>query len=272
MKIIITKSQYKTLNEQLTKPIINNNPISVGCRDMGKVDTYCGSLKLDKNELDTIISQNQTKAISGLNLKIDEFINDLVEIGGEDAKIITKKFSSSIKTLKPNIIKIISQYYPQAVYATGKLSKPINISLILPTIVGQIYDEFIRVWGKSWVEKKAAKFLVNKDNIENIKSHAKDAWDKITNEISIFIEFFYLEYAYNMVNDLVYIKNKTTEKCTSVILTHDKMCNKLKKPIHPNKKYITEYPISDYKSNKKELSIMDDKYISIIYKLLDELV
>jgi len=272
MRIIITKSQYKTLNEQLTKPIINNNPISVGCRDMGKVDTYCANLKLDKNELDTIISQNQTKAISSLDLKVDEFIKELVEMGGEDAKIITKKFSSSIKTLKPNIIKIISQYYTQAVYASGKLSKPINISLILPTIVGQIYDEFIRVWGKSWVEKQAAKYLVNKDNIENIKNHAKDAWDKITNEISIFIEFFYLDWAYNLVNDLVYIKNKTTEKCTSVILTHDKMCNKLKKPIYPNKKYITEYPISDYKSDKKVLSIMDDKYISLIYKLLDELV
>jgi hypothetical protein len=273
MKIIITESQYKLLNEQLGKSIINeDSPISLGCHDIDKVDTYCGNLKLDKKELDTIISQNQTKAISSLNLKIDEFIKELVELGGDDAKILTKKFSSSIQKLKPSIIKTISQYYPQAVYASGKLSKPINHSLILSTIIGMIYDEFIKIWGKSWVEKQGAKYIVDKDNIENIKRQAKDIWYKISEKFRWVIESFYENWGYFPVEDLVVIKNKVTEKCTSVILTHDKMCNKLKVPVHPNKKYITDYPFLTARSSEKEFSMTDDKYISLIYKLLDELV
>lgn len=273
MKKIIKLTESDLI--EIVRQVINeSSPILLGCHDYGKIKPYCHTLRLTKGELDTIISQNQPKTKNYLNNEIDVFIKDLIEMGGDKAKIMAKKFSSTIQKLKPSIIDEITKYYSQAVYASGDLQKPtINVGSILTTIVEMIYNEFIKIWNNSWLERQGAKLYVDEDNIDYVKNETRDIWNNITNKFGWLIDGFFSEMAYDPVYDLVGKKNKTTtEKCTSVILTHNEYCDKLKKPVNPYKQYDTGYPVLNAKETGKVTTLMDRKYLPLIFKLLDELV
>jgi hypothetical protein len=252
--------------------VYESNPIRLGCHDMDMVKKYCESLSLKKEDLDKIISQNRVKLISDLGVEIDKFIKQLITMGGNDSKIIADKFSTSIQKLKPSIIKVISQYYEQSVYASGNLSKPVDIFPILSSVVKMIYDEFIKIWNNNWMEKQTAKLFVTKKNIDDIKMNAKNIWYDIVNKFYDIVDNIYSIWAYNPVMNLIELKNKSTEKCTSVVLTHDKGCNKLTTPIYPNKTYVSGYPTVNATIGSEQINTISKQYLPIINKLLDELV
>jgi len=256
---------------RLVKRVINEGGEQkvLGCHEMDKLESYC-KLSLTSKDADNIVLQNTPKAIVGLQQKLDEFIAELIAMGGEDAKIVSKKFSKSITNLKPSITNSITKYYKQSVYASCNLSTPINLTLILTPIIKMIYDEFVKLWESSFIERNAAKLFVGKDNIKSIKKNARDIWKEIVLQFAWFLEFFYIDWGYYKVKELVEIKNNTaTEKCTAVIFTQDEYCKKLPKPISPNKKFFATHPIG---GSDKEFDKMVGTYLPYIYKLLDGLV
>jgi hypothetical protein len=271
----------KNLNEQIERiNQLSNYEVGVvineggeqkvlGCHEMDKLEQYC-KLPLTTKDADNIVLQNTPKAIADLQQKLDKFISELIAMGGEDTKVVSKKFSKSITNLKPSITNSITKYYKQSVYASCKLSTPINPTLILAPIIKMIYDEFVKLWESAWVERNVASAFVNKKNIKSIKETTKDIWEEIVLQFVLFLEFFYIDWGYHKVKELVEIKNKTTtEKCTAVIFTQDEYCKKLPKPISPNKKFFATYPIG---GSDKEFDKMVGTYLPYIDKLLDGLV
>ena len=256
---------------KLVKRVINEGGEQkvLGCHEMDKLEQYC-KLPLTSKDADNIVLQNKDKAVVALQQKLDEFIAELIKMGGEDAKIVSNKFSKSITELKPSIVKSITDYYKQSVYASCKLSTPINLTLILAPIIKMIYDEFVKLWESAWVERKVASAFVDEENVDSIKETTKDIWKEIVLQFAWFLEFFYIDWGYYKVKELVDIKNNTaTEKCTAVIFTQDKYCKKLPKPISPNKKFFATHPIG---GSDKEFNKMVATYLPYIYKLLDGLV
>ena len=256
---------------KLVKRVINEGGEQkvLGCHEMDKLEQYC-KLPLTSKDADNIVLQNKDKAVVALQQKLDELITKLIEMGGKEAKIVSNKFSKSITELKPSIVKSITDYYKQSVYASCKLSAKINTILILTPIIKMIYDKFVILWESAWVERKVASAFVDEENIDSIKKTAKGIWEEIVLEFYNFLEFFYIDWGYYKVLELVGIKNNTvTEKCASVIFTQDKHCKKLPKPISPNKKFFATHPIG---GSDKEFDKMVGTYLPYIYKLLDGLV
>jgi len=258
---------------KLVKRVINEGGEQkvLGCHEMDEwnLEPYC-KLPLTTKDADNIVLQNKDKAVVALQQRLDEFITKLIEMGGEDAKIVSNKFSKSITELKPSIVKSITDYYKQSVYASCKLSAKINTILILTPIIKMIYDKFVILWESSWVERKVASAFVDTKNIGSIKKTAKGIWEEIVLEFYNFLEFFYIDWGYYKVLELVRIKNNTvTEKCTAVIFTQDKLCKKLPKPISPNKKFFATHPIA---GSNEQYDKMSELYLPYIDKLLDGLV
>ena len=178
----------------------------------------------------------------------------LVKLGFDIDSSKLDKFNASIDATKNKMLAIRNSSLQSISSASsGKLLKNYN-------------DELASL-SKS---ERADILALNRLENQAIKETTKDIWKEIVLEFYNFLEFFYIDWGYHKVLELVEIKNNTvTEKCASVIFTQDKLCKKLPKPISPNKKFFATHPIG---GSDKEFDKMVGTYLPYIYKLLDGLV
>jgi len=236
MKIIITESQYqKILLEQ-------SAPVKIGCHDYEKINTLCSTLVFPKVEADKLITKYRPIADKNVLGDINSLSQELMSMGGEEGKKIAEKFSSSINNLKPEIVKILSQYYSQAVYASCGLGPQVNISQIILQVCGIIYTNFIKVWNENWLYRNIANVAIDQSNIKQVQLYGKEILNTVIDKISVMVDNYYsfnTNSAYNIVTDRVYQMEKTAPKCSNVIVIQDKGCNPLprNKWYNPNQKY-----------------------------------
>ena len=233
MKYVITESQYqKILLEQ-------SAPVKIGCHDYDKINTLCSTLVFPKVEADKLISKYKPIADKNALEEVNSLSQELMSMGGEEGKKISEKFSSSINNSKSEIVKILSQYYSQAVYASCGLGAQVNISQIILQICGIIYTNFIKAWNENWLYRNIANAAIDQSNIKQVQSYGKEILDTVIDKISEMVDWYYLDSAFNFVDERVYQMEKTTPKCSNVIIVQDKGCNALPKAkwYNPNQKY-----------------------------------
>ena len=233
MKIIITESQHqKILLEQ-------SAPVKIGCHDYEKINTLCSTLVFPKVEADKLIAKYKPIADKNALEEVNSLSQELMSMGGEDGKKIAEKFSSSINNSKTEIVKILSQYYSQAVYASCGLGPQVNISQIILQVCGVIYSNFIKAWNENWFYRNIANAAIDQTNIKQVQSYGKEILDTVINKISEMVDSYYMFSASDIVFDRVSQMEKTTPKCSSVIVIQDKGCNPLPKNkwYNPNQKY-----------------------------------
>jgi hypothetical protein len=243
MELIITESQYKFLFTE------QSAPVKIGCRDYDKIGTLCSSLSFPKAEADKLITKYKPNADKGASIRIDKLVQTISSMGGkegkkfaekssEEGKKFAEKFSESITISKPQIIKVLTAYYPQSIYACCGLGPKINMSPIILKVCGIIYNQFMKSWNDDFFGRQVVSYLITSDNIKKVQSQAKDIFDTVINEIESTINFYFSDVAYS-VNNSVSQMEKTTPKCSKVIITQDKECNPIPKSewYSPNQKY-----------------------------------
>ncbi len=196
MKIIITESQYqKILLEQ-------SAPVKIDCQDYDKINTLCSTLVFPKAEADKLIAKYKPEASKKALEKINSLSQKLLSMGGEEGKPISEKFSSAINNSKTEIVKILTQYYPQSVYASCGLGPKINTATIISQICGIIYSNFIKEWNSNWVMRNLANLSITSDNIKEIQLKGKEILNNIINSISQIVNFYYISLSYLKVTQL----------------------------------------------------------------------
>ena len=233
MKIIISESQYNwLLSEQ-------SSPVRIGCRDYDKIGQLCTTLVFPKTEADKLIAKFNPNADKEASEQIDKWIQKITSMGGEEGKRIAQKFSEAIASTKGQIQKVLSKYYSQAMYASCGLGPKLNASAIIMEICGVIYSQFIKLWNDSFFYRNAARLAITANNIKQAQSEGKEILSTVINEISSFVDFHFLDTTSFHVQNRVYELEKTSPKCTKVIVTQDKGCNNLPKQqwYNPKQKY-----------------------------------
>ena len=243
--IRLTESDLVRIVNRIVNEQKSNLPIKITCRDYDKIKTYCESLKPSPNEVKSLIEKNRDRANKLLLEKINNFSKEIINMGGEDGKKIAEKFSSAIETSKINMFNYLSKYYPQCIYASAGLNRPIDLSQIVLGISDILYKEFIKTWNESAIEKNLVKFLITKKNINQIQSNDKNIWQECVSKIESFCEFYFLDSGYDIVNNF-YTNKIGSTKCNEIIVIEDKGCNKLpkEKQYVPQKTYKLGYPVS----------------------------
>lgn len=213
MKIIISEQQYKLIKEQIS-------PVKIGCRDYNKIGELCNTLVFPKSEADNLISKYKPNADEKLLKDINDvadYVNTEYYPSHEYEILIRKKFAESITISKGLILKVLSNYYSKAIYYFCGLGPEINLSPIMSEVWGIIYSKFIKLLNKNLVKSK-----ITSKNIEEVKERAEQIFeDMFQLEVSI-VGYFYS--AYEKVEERVIELEKTTPKCSKVIITHDRAC------------------------------------------------
>lgn len=233
MKFLISESQYKWLiNEQ-------SSPVRIGCRDYDKIGELCTTLVFPKSEADKLISKFKPNADKEASENINKLVQSLTSMGGEEGERIAQKFSEAITSTKGQIQKILTKYYSQAMYASCGLGPKLNASAIILEICGVIYSQFIKSWNDSFFMRNAASLAITANNIKQVQAEGKEILSKVINEISNTVDFYFSDSTSFHVQDRVYELEKTSPKCTKVIVTQDKGCNNLPKEkwYNPKQKY-----------------------------------
>jgi len=232
MELIITESQYKFLFTE------QSAPVKIGCRDYDKIGTLCPSLSFPKAEADKLITKYKPNADKGASIRIDKLVQTISSMGGKEGKKFAEKFSESITISKPQIIKVLTAYYPQSIYACCGLGPKINMSPIILKVCGIIYNQFMKSWKDDFIGRQVVSYLITSDNIKKVQSQAKDIFDTVINEIESTIDFYFSDVSYS-VSKSVSQMEKTTPKCSKVIITQDKECKPIPKSewYSPNQKY-----------------------------------
>jgi hypothetical protein len=234
MKYIITESQYKSLFTE------QSAPVKIGCHDYNKIDILCSTLVFPKAEADKLIELYKPNANKDALERINSLSQRLISMGGEEGKNIAEKFSSAINNSKTEIVKILTQYYPQSVYACCGLGPKINTSPIVSQICGVIYSNFIKSWNSNWIMKNLASAAITQDNIKQVQSKGKEVLDGVIDSISDMVDYYYMDSTFFKVRNLVFQMEKTTPKCLKAIIIQDAYCNPiLPKPqwYNPNQTY-----------------------------------
>jgi hypothetical protein len=233
MGLIVEEQQDKSLFTE------QSAPVKIGCHDYNKIEILCSTLVFPKAEADKLIAKYGPIADKYALEKINSLSQKYMDLGGEEAKKIAEKFTSSINNSKTQISKILIQYYPQAVYATCGLGPKVNISQINLQICGIIYTNFIKAWNENWLYRNIANAAMDQSNIKQVQSFGKQIFDIVISEISSMVDWYYMDSASYFVDERVYQMEKTTPKCSNVIIIQDKGCNSLPKPqwYNPNQKY-----------------------------------
>ena len=266
MKIKITESQYKfLLSEQ-------NTPKKIGCRDYDSIEKFCTTLVFPKSECDMLIAKHKPTADKkALNL-INSLEKELLTMGGKEGQGIAKTFSSSINKTKSQIFKILTPYYTQSMYASCGLGPLVNVQKIILDICGLIYSNFIKEWNDSYVYKNIARVAVTKSNINKYQLASKDILIEIINSIYNMVDDYFLNSGL-IVSDYVYEKEKTTPKCSNVIIVQTKGCDPLPKAkwYSPNQKY-KNIGISTPSAKTSPESQAINTYLPKLTAFLNELV
>jgi hypothetical protein len=214
MKIIISEQQYKLIKEQVS-------PVKIGCRDYNKIGELCNTLVFPKSEADNLISKYKPNADEKLLKDIDD-VADYVNIeyypSHEYENLIRKKLAESITISKRLILKVLSNYYSKAIYYSCGLGPEIILSPIISEVWGIIYSQFIKLLNKNLVKSK-----ISSKNIEEVKERAEQIFEDMF-QLELRIEFYFYS-AYDKVKERVIEMEKTTPKCSKVIITHDRACN-----------------------------------------------
>jgi hypothetical protein len=230
MKYIITESQYKSLFTE------QSAPVKIGCHDYNKIDILCSTLVFPKAEADKLIELYKPNANKDALERINSLSQRLISMGGEEGKNIAEKFSSSIYNSKTEIVKILTQYYPQSVYACYGLGPKINLSPIVSQICGVIYSNFIKSWNSNWIMKQLASAAITQDNIKQVQSKGKEVLGSVIDSISEMVNYYYLISTWTKVRNSVFQMEKTTPKCLKVIIIEDSNCSPIL-PYNPTQKY-----------------------------------
>lgn len=266
MKVIITESQYnKILSEQ------SSQPIKIDCRSYDNINKICGKLKLTKQHGDIIIKNNREKAKKELMDRLNKFIDEIKE---KDSSQIMDKFTETIESLKNQIVNYLDGYYPQAVYSTIGVQKPLDSKMIMNNLVKMIYDNTFQVWEKSFVYKNAAKLYVTKKNIDAIKKEAKHIWDLWLDKFGDLVEIHFVLNLGIPIRNFEGELNKTAPICKKVIVTQDYGCNKLPKDkwFYPRMNYDTGYSFNESPTSQNTLKYLNSVYWTKIDGFLNELV
>jgi hypothetical protein len=233
MKFLISESQYNwLLSEQ-------SSPVRIGCRDYDKIGQLCTTLVFPKAEADKLIAKFKPNADKEASEQINKLVQSLTSMGGEEGERIAQKFSEAIASTKGQIQKILTKYYSQAMYASCGLGPKLNASSIILEICGVIYSQFIKSWNDSFFMRNAARLAITANNIKQVQSEGKKILSTVISEISNTVDFYFQDSTSFHVQDRVYELEKTSPKCTKVIVTQDKGCNNLPKQqwYNPKQKY-----------------------------------
>lgn len=268
MKLVITESQYnKILSEQ------SSQPIKIDCRSYDKIDTICGKLKLTKQHGDIIIKNNRENAKKELMDKLDKFIDEIKK-KEKGTNQIMSKFTETIESLKNQIVTYLDGYYPQAVYSSIGVQKPLDSKMIMYNLVKFIYDNTFQVWENSFVYKNAAKLYVTKKNINFIKKEAKFIWDLWLDKFGDLVDIHFVLNLTIPISRFEHELSKTSPICKKVIVTQDYGCNKLPKDkwFYPRMKYDTSYSFNESPTSQNTLKYLNSIYWTKVDGFLNELV
>ncbi len=265
MKFLISESQYKWLvNEQ-------SSPIKIGCHDYDKIGQLCTTLVFPKSEADKLISKFKPNADKEASETINKLVQSLTSMGGEEGKRIAQKFSEAITSTKGQIQKILTKYYSQAMYASCGLGPKLNSSVIILEICGIIYSQFIKSWNDSFFMRNAASLAITANNIKQVQAEGKEILSKVIYEISNTVDFYFWDSTWYPVEDRVYELEKTSPKCTKVIVTQDKGCNNLPKEkwYYPKQKYKNiDVPTINKNAEKLAMNTYSPKLVAFLNNLV----
>lgn len=216
-----------------------SSPVRIGCRDYDKIGQLCSTLVFPKDEADKLISKFKPNADKEASERINALVQSLTSMGGEEGKRIAQKFSEAISSTKGQIQKILTKYYSQAMYASCGLGPKLNEDAIMLKICGVIYSQFITSWNDSFFMRNVASLAINKNNIKEVQSEGKDILSSVIDDIESCVYWYFQFSTFDHIIDRVRELEKTSPKCTKVIVIQDRGCNDLPKEkwYNPTQKY-----------------------------------
>ena len=252
MKFLISESQYNwLLSEQTT-------PIKIGCQNYNKIGQLCSTLVFPKAEADKLIAKSKPNADKEASEQIDNLIKKITSMGGDEGERIAQKFSEAITSTKPAIQKVLSKYYSQAMYGACGLGSSVNSTTVLLEICGIIYSQFIKSWNDNFFMRNAASLAITSNNIKQVQNKGRNILGQVIDVMSRTVLFYFL-YSVNLpVQHRVSELQKTSPKCTKVIVTQTEECTNL-----PKQKWYN--PPQEYKNIGSGYTDADEKLAMSTY-------
>jgi len=252
MKYIISESQYNWLLSEQT------SPIKIGCQNYNKIGELCTTLVFPKAEADKLIAKFKPNADKEASEQIDNLIQKITSMGGEEGKRIAQKFSEAIASTKGQIQKVLSKYYSQVMYASCGLGSSVNSTTVLLEICGIIYSQFIKSWNDNFFMRNAASLAITSNNIKQVQDKGRNILFQVIDTISRTVLFYFLYSVKLPVQHRVSELQKTTPKCTKVIVTQTAECANL-----PKQKWYN--PPQEYKNIGSGYTNPDEKLAMSTY-------